>query len=131
MPKRVAQLIAWLAAAFFIVFGIWAFFAPSNFASQIATFPPYNRHFLHDLGAFQIGLGVALLLGLAGWSGLGTAVGGAGAGSVLHVIAHLLDRDQGGRSTDPIGLGIIAVALVVAAWLLRPGQSHIAKEGVR
>jgi hypothetical protein len=120
IPTRVARLVAWTAAAFFVVFGVWAFFAPAGFAKQIATFPPYNRHLLHDLGAFQIGIGVALLLGLWGWSGLGTAIGGAAAGSVLHVAAHVMDRNLGGRSTDPFGLGLLAAALVVATWLVRP-----------
>jgi hypothetical protein len=121
MAERVARLIGWLAAAFFLVFGLWAFAAPANFYKEIAVFAPYNRHFLHDSGAFQIGIGAALVLGLLGWDGLGTAIGGAAAGSVLHVVAHLMDTSQGGRSTDPFGLGLLALALLWATWALRPG----------
>lgn len=31
--------------------------APRSSDLTVATFPPYNQHLLHDIGAFQIGLG--------------------------------------------------------------------------
>jgi hypothetical protein len=117
---KLARFVAWVGVAFFTVFGLWAFLAPKNFFKQIAIFPPYNEHFLHDAGAFQVGFAVALLLGLLGWDGLGTALGGAAAGSVLHVVAHVIDHDLGGRATDPVGLGILALALAAGAWVRRP-----------
>jgi hypothetical protein len=45
-----------------LAFGIWAFFAPVSFADFVAF--PYNRHLLHDVGAFQIGIGATVLLAL-------------------------------------------------------------------
>jgi hypothetical protein len=122
MAERGARLVGWVAVAFFIVFGIWAFVAPHSFFTQVAVFPPYNKHFLHDVGAFQIGIGVTLVLGLLGWDGLGAATGGAGLGGVFHAAAHIIDHDLGGRSTDPIGLGLLAVALLWAAWVRRPAR---------
>jgi hypothetical protein len=121
---RVPRIVAWVGVAFFLGFGLWAFFSPSSFFDQVAVFPPYNQHFLHDAGAFQIGFAVALVLGLIGWDGLATALGGAGVGSVFHTIAHLMDSDKGGKDTDPFGLGLLAVALVVGAWLLRPNRAR-------
>src|SRR5215208_5817921 len=47
---------------FTLAFGIWAFFAPTSFAEFVAF--PYNRHLLHDVGAFQIGIGTTMLLAL-------------------------------------------------------------------
>src|SRR4029453_15165304 len=44
--------------------GIWGLVAPRSFAEFVAF--PYNRHFLHDAGAFQIGIGVPLVLASAG-----------------------------------------------------------------
>src|SRR2546430_3178175 len=43
--------------------GLCALVAPHSFAA-LASFPPYNEHFVHDLGAFQLGIGVTLLLAL-------------------------------------------------------------------
>jgi hypothetical protein len=117
------RLVGWVAAVFFVVFGIWAFAAPANFFEHVALFPPYNRHLLHDAGAFQLGIAASLLLGLLGWSGLGTAVGGAAVGSVLHAVSHVADNDLGGRASDPFSLGVLAAALIVATWLSRPTRT--------
>jgi hypothetical protein len=117
---KVPRIVAWFGVAFFLGIGLWAFLSPSSFFDQLAVFPPYNEHFLHDVGAFQIGFAAALLLGLLRWDGLATALGGAGVGTVVHTIAHVMDGDQGGKDTDPFGLGLLAIALLVGAWMLRP-----------
>ena len=44
-------VIALLGAAFFIGPGLWAFFDPESFFDELATFDPYNEHFIHDIGA--------------------------------------------------------------------------------
>ena len=63
VPQSLAvRVIAVLAGVFLVGFGIWAFLSPSTFYSSIALFPPYNQHFLHDVGAFQVGLGIAFAL---------------------------------------------------------------------
>jgi peptidoglycan/LPS O-acetylase OafA/YrhL len=118
---RFVRPVAWVAVAFWLVFGIWAFVAPRSFFDQVAVFPPYNEHFLHDAGAFQMGLGAVLVFGLIGWDGLGTALAGTAVAAVMHVIAHAIDSDKGGKSTDIPGLAVLALALVVAAVLARPG----------
>jgi hypothetical protein len=123
-----AHLVSNLVAAFFGLFtlglGIWALVDTSSFYDNIAEFPPYNEHFLHDVGAFQIAVGAGLLLALI-WQGdaVLAALGGAATGATAHEIAHVVDEDLGGRSSDPYTLGIIAVLLVVAfAWRLMAGQ---------
>lgn len=125
MAEKAVRVVAWIGVAFFLAFGLWAFFAPHSFFKQVAVFPPYNEHFLHDAGAFQLGFAVALLLGLLGWDGLGTALGGAGVGGVFHTLAHLMDHDLGGKNTDPVGLGLLAVAMLWAAWVKRPSRERV------
>src|SRR3954466_5901780 len=118
-PRRFAELVAWLGVVFCFVTGVWAFAAPANFYRNVATFEPYNRHFLHDVGSFSIGLGVVLLLALLHYDALVVALGGSAVAGVLHEISHIVDRDLGGRDTDPVGLGLVAllgVAAVAAAW---------------
>ena len=114
---RFVTLMLWLAGLFFLAPGIWAFAAPHSFYDQVATFPPYNRHLLHDIGAFQIGIGVALLLALR-WSDAPFAVlSGAAAGAGVHVISHIIDRDLGGDGGQTGVFTVLAVLLLVAAAL--------------
>src|SRR5829696_566811 len=100
-PQRISRVAAWIGAVFWVVVGVWAFLAPQSFYDNIATFEPYNRHFLHDAGAFSLGLGAVLLLALmTPWDALRVALAGVGVGAVMHVVAHAVDTDLGGKSTD-------------------------------
>jgi hypothetical protein len=103
-----------LAAVNFLVLGAWAFLAPRSFYDNVATFEPYNLHLLHDLGAFQLAIGASLLAALVWSDGLTVALAGATVGAVVHDISHVMDRDLGGRSSDPWALGLLAVLLIVA-----------------
>jgi len=119
MGRRVVRAIAILAAAFYGIFGAWALLAPRSFFDTVAAFPPYNEHFLHDLGAFQLGLGAAVLGALAIRRSLVAVLAGVAVASVLHAAAHAVDADLGGQPTDPWVLGLFAALVVLAlivAW---------------
>ena len=103
-----------LAALNFLVLGAWTFLAPRSFYDTLATFEPYNLHLLHDLGAFQLAIGASLLAALLWSDGLTVALTGATVGAVVHDVSHFMDRDLGGRSSDPWALGLLAVLLLVA-----------------
>ena len=114
-----------LGAAFFLIFGLWPFFDARSFFDQIATFEPYNAHFLHDVGAFQVGIGATLALAL--WrraDAIFAALAGAGIGALFHVVAHIRDRDLGGSDSDTVVLAVVAVLLLTgAAWKLALGRT--------
>jgi hypothetical protein len=114
---RVERIAFVAGAVLFAVPGAWALLDPRSFYDQIAHFPPYNRHFVHDLGAFQLGLGTAMVLGLAGWDARRVVLWSAAVATVLHALSHWLDRDLGGRAGDPITLSVLAAAFVAAAFL--------------
>ena len=113
--KRFVEVVCWLVIAMLVGTGAWAFLAPHSFYENVAFFPPYNRHLVHDLGAFSVGLGSTLVLALLRWTGLRLALGAAAIGNVVHAVSHIVDRDIGGRSSDPWSLSALAVLTVVAA----------------
>lgn len=116
-PSRPVRLVAVVGGLAFVAFGLWALIAPRSFFDALATFEPYNRHFLHDIGAFQVGLGAVLLLASfpRRIDGLAAALLGVGIGGLLHTLAHVLDADLGGTpATDIPSLGLLAVALLAA-----------------
>lgn len=122
--RHVAQVVAALAAVFYLVSGIWAFAAPASFAENVANYPPYNEHLVHDGGAFAIVLGVTALAGLLLSDVLTAVLAGVAAGSLVHGVSHIVDRGLGGRSSDPwlvSAIGLVALCGFVIA--VRSGQA--------
>jgi hypothetical protein len=109
-----------VCAASMLGLGAWAFLGPESFARFI-DFAPYNEHLIHDAGAFQLGIGVTVLLAL--WSdGLLVALTGFAVASGLHAVSHLIDRHLGGHDSDAPSLGLLTVAALVAIYLHRQGR---------
>jgi len=126
-----AQLVSNLVVAVFglltLALGIWALVDTTSFFDNIADWPPYNRHFIHDIGAFQVALGATLLFALI-WQGdaVLAALGGAAIGATLHWIVHLIDEEFGGADIDPYLLGLVALILVVTfVWRLFAGKGEV------
>ncbi|MDX1468700.1 MAG: hypothetical protein R3258_05115 [Acidimicrobiia bacterium] len=95
--------------------------APTVFYELVALFEPYNGHFVQDIGAFQIGLGVTLLLAVfTSGDALTVALLGVGVGAAAHVVSHLVGLDAGGNPVlDIPSLGLLGVLLLVAGLLRR------------
>ena len=109
------RVLAAVVGVFYVVFGVWAFVAPLNFFSTIATFAPPNVHLFHDLGAFQIGFGLALILPVALRAPVRVPLIAVLVASILHVISHIEDVRLGGNPTTAIAvLTLVCVALAVA-----------------
>lgn len=110
---RVAvRIVTALIAVFFVSLGVWALTDPRSFYDQLAAYPPYNEHFLHDVGAFQIGIGSTLGLALFRRDALQVALLGTSIGTVMHAVSHFMDRDMG-RASDPILLSALALLTMI------------------
>ena len=110
-----ARVITLAIGVFYLLVGLWAFLDPASFYSLVATFQPSNLHFLHDAGAFQVGLGLALLLPAVLGRGLRLALVAVLAASLLHFVAHVEDMRLGGHpATDLTVLGLVCLALGAA-----------------
>jgi len=101
-----------LSAAALLVGGLWALTAPESFA-RFAHFPPHE-HFEHDLGAFQLGAAVTLMLALVWSDALATALAGFAVLNTLHAVNHFTDLELGGSGWQPWGLALLSVGVVVA-----------------
>jgi hypothetical protein len=100
-----------VVGGFMLIFGLWSLLLPRSFGALI-DFPPYNEHLLHDLGAFQIGIGVSLLVSLMWSDSIGVALVAFIVAGTLQSINHALDRHLGGHPLDQWGLdGLVLVAL--------------------
>lgn len=107
-------LVAVTAAAGVVTggIGIWCLIEPNSFADAVGF--DAHRHFLHDVGAFQLGLGVILLLALIWADALATALAGFIVANTVHTVNHVVDLDVGGSAAQAWALGAVSVALVLA-----------------
>lgn len=102
-------LLAGLSAA---TVGVWTLVAPGSFARLVQF--PNHEHFLHDIGAFQLGIGATLLLALIWSDALATALAGFLLANTVHTVNHVVDLDLGGRAWQAIALAAVSVAVAAA-----------------
>jgi hypothetical protein len=112
-PVLVAAVL--VCAASMLGLGAWAYLAPESFA-RLIDYPPYNRHLIHDAGAFQLGIGVTSLLALVWTDGLLAALTGFAVASALHTASHWTDRTIGGHGGDVPSLALLTVVALVAIY---------------
>ena len=117
LGHRLPRAVAILGGVSLVALGAWAMVEPRSFFDALATFEPYNQHFLQDIGAFQIGLGAVLLLaGVPDCAdGLAVALVGVGAGAALHAVSHVVGRDLGGTPETDIPSFVALAVLLLAA----------------
>jgi hypothetical protein len=112
-PALVAAVL--ICAASMLALGAWAFLAPESFARFI-DYPPYNRHLIHDAGAFQLGIGATVLLALWWSDALVVALTGFAVASGLHTLSHWTDRNLGGHGSDVPSLGLLTLVALIAIY---------------
>src|SRR5260370_40362688 len=88
-----------------------------SFFSAVATCAPLNVRLLHDAGAFQVGLGLALTVPVAVRAPLRAPLIAVLGASVLHVLAHLEDLRLGGHPTTDLPV----LTLIWVAQAVTPG----------
>jgi PPOX class probable F420-dependent enzyme len=108
-------VVSLLAGVGTSVAGVWCLVAPRSFA-ELVDFP-YNEHFLHDLGAFQLGLGLALMLAVVWTDALATTTAGFLAANTAHAVNHVTDLDLGGNAAQAWLIAAVSVAVAVALWV--------------
>jgi hypothetical protein len=127
------RVVAIIAGITFVALGAWAMLDPASFFATIASFEPYNKHFVQDIGAFQIGLGAVLLLGAAPSrpDALVVALMGVGVGATFHFLSHLVGGEHGGVPERDLPLFAATAVVLVAAgtWRWRAGRQVVSPGG--
>jgi PPOX class probable F420-dependent enzyme len=117
--RRFVLAVTLLAGLFMTAAGATALLAPGWFADA-AGFPRHT-HFVHDAGAFQLGIGVTLLLALIWHDGPALVLAGFLVANTTHAVNHAVDLDLGGRIGDAWGLAALSLLSAVAL-VVRLGQ---------
>ncbi len=115
---KIFQFIILINAVNNIIAGAALLIAPQAFYS-FADFAPFNRHYMGDVGAFLLPLGIGLLAAVRAPYDHRSLIGVAALGNILHVINHLYDDliIERGISihwlTNTVPLMILGVALLI------------------
>jgi hypothetical protein len=125
----IAQVIVAIAGMMHLVVGLAMLLAPMWFFATIGTFPPFNRHYTGDMGAFQLALGAGLLFAARMPARQRLLIAIAGGGNLLHMLNHaydaLISRASLGywlADTGPLLVLTLALLLVSAGLLDREGR---------
>ena len=135
---RLARGLIALAGAAYMLTGLAQLFAPQWFFDNVGNFPPFNRHYVGDLGAFTLALGVGMLAAARDPVRHRLLIGVAALGSVVHALNHVYDDWLSADLTaahllsQTLPLALIALALALV-WgdLGRHGQREVGDEGRR
>ena len=86
--------------------------AGTELIRQVDRLSAVRRDLLHDVGAFQIGIGLGLLAALVWSDAKSVALLGFVVAGVIHTANHTIDLDLGGHTAD---IWFIGASTVLAA----------------
>lgn len=120
LKPRYLPLVLFVLAAVQLLLGLWMAASPQSFYDSIATYGPYNDHYIRDFSSFYIALGLALIISTKAASWRVPVLFIATVQYFLHTLSHILDVNE----ADPVWVGIfnlvlVAFLTVVFAALLR------------
>ena len=125
----IAQAIVAIAGMTHLLVGLAMMVAPMWFFVTIGTFPPFNRHYTGDMGAFQLALGAGLLFAVRTPARQRLLIAIAAAGNLLHMLNHAYDALISRASlsywladTGPMLVLTLALLLVSVGLLDREGR---------
>src|SRR5215510_7557725 len=86
-----SRVVVGIAGIIHLTTSLLLLLAPYSYFMLLEHFPPYNRHDAGDLGAFQLPLGIGLLLAAREPLRYRVVILMAAAANVLHALNHLYD----------------------------------------
>ncbi|HEX8206929.1 MAG TPA: hypothetical protein VF587_12790 [Solirubrobacteraceae bacterium] len=104
-----------------ILFGVVAFLFPGTFYDVVAGYPPYNEHFLMDVGSWQIALGALAVYGARRQDWRIGLLGLLALQYALHAIPHFIHFDDAEKSGQAwfATVALTATAVLLVALLVR------------
>lgn len=120
--SRVGQALVGLVGLLDASSGAALLVAPAWFYETLGTFPPFNRHYAGDVGAFLLPIGIGLLVAARDPARYRALLAVALGASWLHGLNHAYDalaHAGEGRASllDAANIVGIAIVLSAGAWL--------------
>jgi len=123
MTEKTLKIALAVIAAYHVITGAMALFAPDTFFDEIGKYGLENSHYVGDVGAFMLAFGVALAIAVVrpAWRAPLLWLGALWYG--FHAINHAFDtgeaRSEGRGWGDTVA---IALGALISAWLARVSE---------
>jgi len=115
------RLLILVAGLNYVLTGLALLVAPTWFFENIGTFGSFNRHYLGDLGAFLLPMGIGLLVAAGQPHRHYVLIAVVAAGNIIHASNHIYDAILGQEDlahwlSDTIPLIFFAVIFMLVFW---------------
>jgi hypothetical protein len=130
MTEQSLRAVLAVIAAYHVITGALALFAPDTFFDVIGHYGVENSHYVGDVGAFTLAFGVALALAVTrpAWRAPILWLGALWYG--FHALNHAFDTGEARSNargwTDTL---LIAFGAVASAWLARVSERLAPRRG--
>jgi len=123
MSERALRIVVGVIAVYHVITGGLALLAPDTFFDEIGRYGVENSHYVGDVGAFMLALGVALAIAVVrpAWRAPLLWLGALWYG--FHAINHAFDTGE--AKSDARGWSdtlLIALGAILSAWLARVSE---------
>lgn len=109
---RWVKLVLFLTGLMNLLAAVALLLAPAWFYEHIGYFPPYNRHYIGDAGAFALPWGLALCIAAFNPPRHRLLIGLSALASILHSLNHLYDHRNWSETLMLLG----SAALLLFVW---------------
>jgi hypothetical protein len=114
-----------LLGAYHLLLGTAMVIVPRTFFDDVASYGPFNDHYVRDVATFYLALGAVMLVAVARASWQTPLLAFATLQYVLHVLNHLWDiGDADPGWLGPANVASLALIAAVLFWLLRGGRER-------
>jgi predicted anti-sigma-YlaC factor YlaD len=119
------RAIVLIEGVFTLGSGLALLFLPRWFYDSVADFGTYNQHFMGDVGAFSIALGIGLIIAARDPWRYRALIGIGAIGSLIHVANHAYDDFLSGQGVtrhfllNTLPLLVLAILLALAWYATR------------
>lgn len=117
-PQVLTRMVLVLLGLSHLAVAVLFFFAPAWAYAHMAHFPPYNPHFIADIGAFNLPLGAGLLLAARAPRQQRVLIGLAALGDLAHALSHLRDHALHGPPSMTLLAGGLTQSFTLLSGLL-------------
>ena len=115
------RILVLVAGLNYVLTGLALLVAPTWFFENIGAFGPFNRHYLGDLGAFLLPMGIGLVVAARQPRQHYVLIAVVAAGNIIHASNHIYDAILGQEDlahwlSDTIPLVFFAVVFMLVFW---------------